>query len=77
MYFVSRYGICFVSGLYCSAVAIILFFMFINDIFMVSLGITHHEWQEQYNEFKGDRLCFLSRHMVSNILSNWRAFFND
>jgi len=37
---------------------------------MISLGITYHEWQEQR---KTDQPWFLSR----NILSNWKAFFNN
>lgn len=78
LYFVfSRYGICFVSGLYCFAVGVILFLMFINDIYMVSLGITYHEWQEQCKDFKGDCRWFLSRHVIKNVLPNWRAFFNN
>lgn len=72
--FFSRYGICFVSGLYCFALALILCFMFINDTYMVSLGVTYHEWQERR---KGDRPLFLSRNIIRNILSNWRAFFNN
>lgn len=75
--FISRYGICFVSGLYCFAVAVILFLMFINDTYMVSLGVTYHEWQEQYKEFKGDRPCLLSWNIIRNALHNWRAFFNN
>jgi len=78
LYFVFfRYGICFVSGLYCFAVGVILFLMFINDIYMVSLGITYHEWQEQCKDFKGDCRWFLSRHVIRNVLPNWRAFFNN
>ncbi|KAL5241667.1 hypothetical protein ACI65C_009077 [Semiaphis heraclei] len=77
VYYDIMYGICFVSGLYCSAVGIILFLMFINDIYMVSLGITYHEWQEQCKDFKGDCHWFLSRHAIRNILLNWRAFFNN
>lgn len=74
-FFFSRYGICFVSGLYCFAAAIILCFMFINDTYMVSLGITYHEWQERCKEYKGPWL--LSRNVIRDILSNWRAFFNN
>lgn len=51
--------------------------MFINDTYMVSLGMTYHEWQERCKEFKGDRPWILSRHVFRNILSNWRAFFNN
>jgi len=77
VYYDIMFGICFVSGLYCLAVAIILFFMFINDTYMVSLGITYHEWQERHNEFKGKRSWFLSRNIFRNVLSNWRTFFNN
>lgn len=73
----SRYAICFVSGLYCFAVAVILFFVFIYDTYMVSLGITYYEWQENYKDYKGDRSWFLSRHVIRNVLTNWRAFFNN
>lgn len=70
----SRYGICFVSGLYCFAVAVILFCMFIYDSYMVSLGITYYEWQEKLVR---DRPCFFSKHNLRNIITNWKAFFNN
>ncbi|XP_050526471.1 palmitoyltransferase ZDHHC23-B-like isoform X2 [Daktulosphaira vitifoliae] len=75
VYFDIMYGICFVTGLYCSAVAGILFCMIIYEIFIISMGITNYEYQACIK--RTNNQFFWSRHILSNLLSNWKDFFSN
>uniref|UniRef100_A0A1B6DGU8 Palmitoyltransferase n=1 Tax=Clastoptera arizonana TaxID=38151 RepID=A0A1B6DGU8_9HEMI len=73
VYFDILYGVMFVTSVYCILVMIFLLILLINECWLISLGITGHEWRNSTRR----SLCGLvsNRPYSKGFFSNWWEFF--
>ncbi|CAH1407411.1 unnamed protein product [Nezara viridula] len=74
VYFDSLCALCFVTSIYCIEAAIFIMSVFVFEIWLISLGMTGHEYR---NRSKRSFFCGLlsSRPYSKGIIRNWLNYF--